>query len=834
MVNLVIVSHTHALAEAVKELALEMSEDVQIKTAGGVDENTVGTNAERIHDAINRAWSEDGVVVLTDLGSAIMSAEMSIEMLADDKRERVQLIEGPLITGAITAGTEASGGGDLESVARAASQEAEATGSTESSPDSTAPTDQSTQSIQLEVRNHHGLHARPAVKFAQRADEFEATVQVKNLSRDSEFVDASSMMNVVKLGIDQDDKIEISARGNNASEALEGLRHLVETELVEAEPPDQETVQPEPATSYEKPSDSSGGIKGVGVFNGVAFGPVFKMETSTPTVETRSIDDPENEWERFQSATEKVKQDLESIGNQTEQRAGTREADIFEALIAFLDDSGWKTSIKNLIEDENINAEAAVEKAVRRESQNMQDLGGSVFASRAADIDDLGNRLINHLQDRSTENPTLPDHPVIIVANDLSPAQTASLDPERVKGFCTVAGGPESHTAILARTLGIPAIVSAGREILDIPINTEIAIDGATGQVHVEPEGELREQLQDKQQSLREEYETVKKKAQGSATTKDDHQVRIFANVGDVSLTQSLNKSGAEGIGLLRTEFLFLERDSAPSEEEQLEAYRTALNSLDSDDPLTIRTLDIGGDKPAPYLELEEDLNPYLGLRGIRVSLEYPDLFKTQLRAILRAATEGTVRVMFPMVAGIEELNEAKSYLSSSIEELKDEGKEFSDKLEVGIMIEVPSAALLSDKLAEQVEFLSIGTNDLTQYTRAASRENERVAQYFDSFHPGVLKLIKKTVDNAHENGTEVAICGEMGGDPRAIPLLVGLGLDELSMVPTRIARAKEIIRSISFSRVRKLSRQALSSKIAHEVRELLEDLDLELDNDPL
>jgi phosphocarrier protein FPr len=830
MVGLVIVAHSHKLAQGICELAAEMAPHVQMAPAGGLDDETFGTNMERIAAALEAVWSDDGVLVLMDLGSAVMSAEMAVEMLPPERSGKVHLTGAPIVEGTIAAAVEAAGGGSLQQVARAALEarrmfklEAEREEFVEA--DARERLGGAAQEVQLQVRNRVGLHARPAALFVRTAARFAADIRVRDITTNGAVVNAKSLISVVGLGAGQGHQIAVSADGPDAAEALQALRQLVEETLVELEPPAPEgEAAPEPTMGWEArpPAEMVPGVlQGIGAAEGVSIGPAHHYGHTVLEVERRQIDDLSAEWERFREAAAQVADDLERVRRQAAERIGQEEAGIFGAQAMILSDPEFLTRLREVIEEEGINAEAAVEQVTDEFADRLAGIDLPVFQARAADVRIVGQRVVTRLLGAETEAPLLPDHPVVLIARDLTPAETVGLDTERVLGFCTAAGGATSHTAILARALGLPAVVALGGAILQIADGTPLIVDGSAGQVLVDPDEETQARYAEKRARQRAEAERARQAAQQPARTKDGKQVEVVANAGDVALARRVLEYGAEGIGLLRTEFLYLERDSLPDEETQYQAYRAVADAL-GDRPLIIRTLDIGGDKQVPYLDLGEEMNPFLGWRAIRISLDRPDLFKTQLRAILRAGYERNVKVMFPLVAGIEEVRRAKALLQEAETELAAAGVEYACGIDVGIMIEVPGAALLADRLAHEVDFFSIGTNDLVQYTLAVDRGNERVAGYSDPFHPAVLRLLKSVMDGAHAAGIWVGLCGELAGQPDAIPLLLGLGLDEFSMDPASIPRAKQIIGQLTTEEARKIADGALSFSTAHEVRDYL------------
>ncbi|HWQ08682.1 MAG TPA: phosphoenolpyruvate--protein phosphotransferase, partial [Holophaga sp.] len=408
--------------------------------------------------------------------------------------------------------------------------------------------------------------------------------------------------------------------------------------------------------------------------------------------------------------------------------------------------------------------------------------------------------------------------PGILVASDLTPADTARLDPARVMGICTAFGGPTSHSAILARTFGIPALVGMGEHVLDLPEGSPLLVDARNGWALPDPDPETRTRFDAELAAWKRASEEALLESAAPAVTTDGRRVEIGANVGSLAEAKAAVAAGAEGIGLLRTEFLYLDRQAAPDEEEQFSAYREIAEAMGGR-PVIIRTLDIGGDKPLPYIDLGREANPFLGWRAVRMCLAQPEFFKVQLRAIQRVAALHPVRVMFPMIATLEEIRAAKALLAEAREEVARRGQAVPERIETGIMVEIPAAAIRADQLAPEVDFFSIGTNDLTQYTLAAERGNAKVAALTDAFHPAVLELIRKVADAAHAHGKWAGICGELGGEPLAVPILLGLGLDELSMAAPAIPKAKRILRGLSYGRAREFAEETLRMAMPGEVR---------------
>jgi phosphotransferase system enzyme I (PtsI) len=467
--------------------------------------------------------------------------------------------------------------------------------------------------------------------------------------------------------------------------------------------------------------------------------------------------------------------------------------------------------------------ERAVKEAIEELASMLASLEDELFAGRAADVRDVGRRILRVLLDLPPSSLIEVPEPSIIVAYDLTPSDTAGLEPELTLGLCTEAGGLTSHTAILARTLGIPAVVGLGAGLMqEVADGRRLILDGTGGRVILDPERGTVERFREQQDRRERWLDEVRAQASGLAHTAEGRRVEVGANVGDVRSAAEAVAHGAEGIGLLRTEFLYLEETRPPSEEKQIQAYREIFEEL-GDRPVIVRTLDIGGDKPPTYLDFHEELNPFLGWRAIRISLDELDLFKTQLRAILRAAAGHNVLLMFPMISGLEELRQGKAALGEARASLEAEGLPHAGDLPVGIMVETPAAVALGDLLAAECDFFSLGTNDLTQYTLAVDRTNERVADRYQPLHPAVLRMIKATIDAGHAQGIWVGMCGELAGMQRAIPILLGLGLDEFSMVARAIPEAKWLISQLEMQEVRELADQVLAMGTAVEVEERMQ-----------
>ncbi|MCS7178534.1 MAG: phosphoenolpyruvate--protein phosphotransferase [Anaerolineae bacterium] len=559
-------------------------------------------------------------------------------------------------------------------------------------------------------------------------------------------------------------------------------------------------------------------ICGIPASPGIAIGPVFQYQRSQLSIEPRRVEDPDAEWHRLQVAIEKAREQLLAICASVKE-SGQEYTAIFQAQALMLEDPELLTAVRMAIGEQRLNAEAALAKVAEQYAEMLATLEDEYLRARAADVRDVKDRVLRILLGVEDAPARALHIPSVIVARDLTPSDTALLDKSLVLGFCTVEGGPTSHTAILARGLGLPAVVGAGPQVLDVPNGTTVILDGTQGMLLTEPDRETLEAYRSRQSAYAAFLCTAKEAAHLPAITRDGHRVEVVANIGNVEGARTALEAGAEGVGLLRTEFLYLERDHLPDEEEQYQAYR-AIVEVFGDRPVILRTLDIGGDKDLPYLSLPRELNPFLGLRAVRLCLAYPDLFRPQLRAALRAAVAGNLKIMFPMIATVGEVRLAKAILEECRAELQAEGKPVPDRVDVGIMVEIPAAAVMADHLAAEVDFFSIGTNDLSQYTMAADRTNASVAHLASAFHPAVLRLVRDVIYAAHAQGKWVGLCGELAGEPLAIPILLGLGLDEFSMNPSAIPVAKHIIRSLTWEETREIARVALELESADAVQE--------------
>jgi phosphotransferase system enzyme I (PtsI) len=558
---------------------------------------------------------------------------------------------------------------------------------------------------------------------------------------------------------------------------------------------------------------------GIAAARGIAIGPVFQFNQVDLLVEYRTISQPDVEVSRFEEALRIAVEQIQLVYEKAKKELSEDQALIFEAHKMIIQDPELLETIRKSITEQKINAEFAVKEATEHYAKLLEEMDNEYFKARAADIRDVSQRLLRVLMGTGNADTSRLVHPSIIIARDLTPSDTVLLDKANVLGFCTVEGSQTSHTAILARGLAIPAVVGCDAKIMLIPNSQKVILDGTTGKLFIDPSSDLIDEYQIKANSSLEIINEAKAHCLEPALSLDGLHVEVVANIGNLEGAKSAIENGAEGVGLLRTEFLYMERETLPDEEEQFQAYKAILGVFGKQ-PVVLRTSDIGGDKELPYLELQKEMNPFLGVRGIRLALAHPEeLLKPQLKAILRASCGHDLRIMFPMVASLVEIRQAKKVFEECKEQLLREGKPIAEKIQVGIMVEVPSAAVMADMLAPEVDFFSIGTNDLTQYTLAVDRTNSQLAYLTSAFSPAVLRLIENVIVQAHQCGKWVGLCGELAGEPLAIPILFGLQLDEFSMNSPAIPIAKQIIRGLKLTQCKKLAEEVLKFESAEEVK---------------
>ena len=565
-------------------------------------------------------------------------------------------------------------------------------------------------------------------------------------------------------------------------------------------------------------------LKGIGASPGIVLGKALVIENTQLAIERKTITDTEAEVAKLRNAVQVSKEELNKVKEKALLELGEQEAQIFESHLLVLEDPELIESAISNINNEKVNADFALNEIKEKFVTMFEAMDNEYMRERAADIKDVTNRILRHILGIKVVDLADLNEEVVLVAHDLTPSDTAIMDKKKVLGFLTDIGGRTSHTSIMSRTLEIAAVVGLTDATSKIKDGDFIVFNGNTGEVIINPDEETILQYY----KLKSEFEEYKKelellKGQLSITT-DGKRVELVGNIGTPSDLEALIKNDAEGVGLYRTEFLYMDRNDFPSEEEQYQAYKSVLEGMNNK-PIIIRTLDIGGDKKLDYLPMDEEMNPFLGYRAIRLCLDRKEIFVTQLRALYRASIHGKLKIMFPMISSLEELLQAKEVCEEVKEQLKSEGIDYSDDVEIGMMIEVPSAAIISDVLAKHIDFFSIGTNDLIQYTCAVDRMNQKISYLYNPFNPAVLRLIKMVIDNAHKENKLVGMCGEVAGDQLMIPILIGFGLDEFSMSPISILPARKLINSLSFEDMKKLSEEILSLENTEEIKAYVEEI---------
>jgi multiphosphoryl transfer protein len=807
-VGIVVVSHSWALARAALALAAEMlhGRPVRIELAAGLDETTFGTDAVRVKEAIEAVDGPAGVVVLMDLGSAVLSAELALDLLDDPAaRDRVTLSSAPIVEGLVVAAVAASGGASRAEVAAEARNALLGKAAHLSVPDDSAahePTVAAGPEVtgRFTVDNRHGLHARPAARLVSEVSGLDATVTLTNVTTGAGPVPAASLSRVATLGAQHGHQVEIHASGPQAQEALEHLLALAARQFDEAtdQAPDLEAV---PALS----APSSGPVA---ASPGIAIGPLRRLAVPVVEVDETAVGDPGAEWRRVVEAVAEVRRDIEHLRALTVREVGESEAGIFDAHLTLLADAALLADVKQRIAA-GVGAFPAWTACLEAIEREWSELPDAYLRERAADVRAVGDQVRRVLAGARAEQAVGEG---ILVARDLTPAQAAALDTTAVHGIVLAAGSATSHAAILARSRDLPLVVSAGRDVLAVPEGTMLVVDGGTGEIHVDPSADLVDDYRRRAADLAARRTRDLAAAGQPATTGDGTPVSVAANLGSVADARAAFAAGADEAGLVRTEFLFLGRSTAPDVTEQEEEYAAIAEALGGRRAV-LRTLDVGGDKPLSYLPMPAEENPFLGVRGLRLALERPELLRDQLAAVCRVARRSPTSVMFPMVSTAAELRAARAALESAA------GPEgLPEGLRVGMMVEVPAAALKIESFLPHLDFVSIGTNDLTQYALAAERGNPGVAALSDALDPAVLQLVDH-VCQAARGRVDVAVCGEVAADEVAAPLLIGLGVRELSVGPHAVPRVKARVRELDLEQCEVVAKQALRLESADEVR---------------
>ena len=557
-------------------------------------------------------------------------------------------------------------------------------------------------------------------------------------------------------------------------------------------------------------------LKGIAASAGVATAKAYKLEQPVVTIEKTNDINPVQEVEKLDNALAKTVADIEGVKARAAKRLAPEELEVFDAHLMMANDPELTGQMKTMIENDNVNAEYAADQVSKQMVSMFESMDNDYFRERAADVKDVTHRLICNLLGLQIPDISAIDEPSIIVAHDLTPSDTAQLN-EFVKGFVTEIGGKTSHSAIMANSLEIPAVVGTSGVLEAVKNGDLLGMDAIDGEVYVNPDAETVERLAKKEADYLEEKKALKVLVNAESITTDGHKVELAGNIGNAKDAEQVVANGGEGVGLFRTEFLYMDNDHFPTEEEQFEVYKQVLETLKGK-KVVVRTLDIGGDKKLSYFTFPEEMNPFLGYRAIRLCLDRTDIFKTQLRALCRASVYGKLCIMFPMIATINEFRQAKAIFEECKAELLAEGTPVSENIEVGMMVEIPAAAVLADEFSKYADFFSIGTNDLIQYSMAADRMSQKVSYLYQPYNPAILRLINMTIKGAHKNGKWVGMCGAMAGEPYAVPILLGLGLDEFSMSATQILKARKVVNGLSYAEMQDLAKNCLNMDTAEEV----------------
>ncbi|GAA0565921.1 phosphoenolpyruvate--protein phosphotransferase [Paractinoplanes ferrugineus] len=821
MVAVVVVSHSRALARAAVALAAEMAPTARIEIAAGLDEKTLGTDATAIRSALAAADDGSGVVVLMDLGSAVLSAELALEMVDDELRSRVLLCPAPLVEGLVAAAVAAASGAGRDEVAREAiaglagkqAQLGEAPAPAQPAPAQPAPARPGAAQpapagefgavATVRVGNPHGLHARPAARLVTEARRLDAGVEVRNRTTGSGWVPATSLSRVATLGALRGHEIDVRASGPRARQAVDEIVAVAARQFDET-PPELEKIGEwggdDPVDVGKLDGATTGVRRGQPASAGIGLGPAWRRSSTSPDLPDEPSRGADAEWRRVTDAVAAVRREIDKIWE------GNPEASIFDAHLLLLDDAELLGEARRRI-DAGAAAPPAFRGAAGLIAADFDALEDPYLRGRGDDVHAVADQVLRAMLGIAERTPAGDG---VLVAADLTPAEAATLDPVRVKGVLLAFGSATSHGAILARTRGIPMVVGAGPAVLSVPPGAAVALDGSTGEFAVNPPGDVLTRFRERAASRSARARAAGSRAHQPAVTADGVRIEVAANIGSLADATAAAEHGADLAGLVRTEFLFLDRAAAPGADEQFATYRQLAAALGGR-RITLRTLDVGGDKPLRYAPAPHEQNPFLGVRGIRHSLAHPALFAEQLLAIARVARETPVSVMFPMVSTVAEIVAARRMLDDALARTGP-----AAGLRVGIMVEVPAAALRAAAFTPYVDFVSVGTNDLTQYTLAAERGNAAVPA--DGLDPAVLRLVGGICRRA---GVPVAVCGELAGDEAAVPLLTALGVRELSVAPPAVPLVKEAVRATRLDLAGPLAERALELADAADVRRL-------------
>jgi multiphosphoryl transfer protein len=829
MVGLVLVSHSRPLAEAVSDFVRRtVNSDLALKCSGGVGENReeLGTDAVEIQEAITSVYSDDGVLVLMDMGSAILSAETAKEFLTSEQQANVRLTSAPLVEGGIAAAIQAQIGSSLDEVTNAALQslvpKLEQIQDAASAPQAPAQAGPGSETLDVTILNAHGLHLRPAATLIKTLARFPAEILIENRTANRGPVPVRSLVDVTRLQIRHGDSVRFSISAADPRPIIDAIGMLVESRFGDTA----EELAP------EAPPTAPATEKIFAVSRGIAVGrPLFRdtMEFTIPKENLETRADAKREVVRLQTAIERAASEFDNRISRLRNTLQRRELEVFDAQRMILSDETIFHEAKDQIEAQRMNAAAAWDSVLSRYATVQENVEDPYLRARAADFREVDRIVLSHLIDEKKTAP-LPDQaiesPTIVICEELTPTLAEQFHRAAIAGVIQLGGGTTSHGAILARAFGLPAIGGARENLDRLRTAKFLALDGSTGSLWIDPSSELLDQLVDRRKRELSEQEIARRESHERSITKDGVVVPVGANASSAKDIASARDNGAEFVGLFRSEFLFHDLDHEPDSEEQFAAFREALAPSEGSIPITVRLLDVGGDKPLAFLPQPKEANPFLGIRGIRLLMAHPRFFRAHLRAILRLAQIFPISVMIPMVTEVSEVLATKSLLKEIADDLAEARVPHQWPIPLGAMIETPSAAILIDQLLAHLDFVSIGTNDLTQYVLCAERGNASLAALSDSLHPAVVEACRGIIQAATRHDLKASMCGEAASDPDGIPIWVGLGLRELSVVPAAIPGTKSLIRKLDTSILAaQLNTRRFTFEGANDVRRFSKDL---------
>jgi multiphosphoryl transfer protein len=807
MVGLVLVSHSRPLAEAVGDLVRRtVNSDLRLSCCGGVgeDRSELGTDAIEIEQAISTVYSDDGVLVLMDMGSALLSAETAKEFLNPEQQEKVRLTSAPLVEGGIAAAVQVQLGSSLDEVANAALQSLlpkqdqvqDVPPAVQATPP--APNLSAHETLDVTIQNPHGLHLRPAALLIKTLSAFPAEVLIENRTGSRGPIPARSLVDVARLQIHQGDSVRFSISAPDPQPVIDSIRSLVETQFGEL-------AQPDPPTEAKSAPDVS---QPFGVSRGIAIGRPLLLETIVASVPKYTLEfapDITREVARLRSAVASAITEFDTRIERLKGSLHEHELEIFNAQRMLFADPSILKEVQSRIQEGHLNAAAAWHEVLSRCAADQERAEDPYLRARAADFREVERTVLARLID-SREGSALPDQafadPTLLICEELTPTLAEQLRRLSIAGVIQLGGGTTSHGAILARALGIPAIGGARKDSERLRTAQRVAINGSAGSLWIDPPPELLSDLIGQQQLELSEGQQALQKSHEPAITQDGISIQVGGNAGSAKDIAGARINGAEFIGLFRSEFLFQDFKGEPDEDQQLAAYREALAPAGGAFPVIVRLLDIGGDKPLKFLPQPKEANPFLGVRGIRLLMANPRFFRSHLRAILRTADSFRVQLLIPMITDLSEILATRKMLAEIADELAKGNVPHQWPIPVGAMIETPSAGLLIDQLLPHLDFISIGTNDLTQYVLCAERGSALLTAFSDSLHPAVLRVCAQVIRAAQERGVKVSICGEMASDPEALPVWLALGLREFSLTAAEIPATKSLLRKLTISAI--------------------------------